>query len=279
MPDKPLHEQNRRSWNAATDAHNTHKGDQARFFREGGTTLFGLEREALGELSGRRVVHLQCNAGQDTLSLVRLGPASVTGVDISDTAIDFARRLSADTGLSARFERADVYDFLETTSERFDVAFASYGALCWLSDLPAWGRGVARILAPGGRLVVVEFHPVWMMLDDAWHLADPYMATEALTTEGVSDYVALLEESRGRPPEGVEGFVNPHACHEFAWGLGDVVGAVLGAGLTLTRLTELGHSPYALVPGMRLGEDGYFRPPEGVPELPLVYVLEARRPA
>ena len=32
------HEQNRLSWNAATERHNLHKGDQAKFFRDGGTT-------------------------------------------------------------------------------------------------------------------------------------------------------------------------------------------------------------------------------------------------
>ncbi len=88
---KALHELNRLSWNTATVAHNSHKGDQAAFFRDGGSTLFPEERELLGD-----VTHLQCNAGQDTPSLVRDG-ADATGVENSDKAIGFAR-----------FERADV---------------------------------------------------------------------------------------------------------------------------------------------------------------------------
>jgi len=90
-----LHEENRLSWNAATEAHNTHKQDQAGFLRERGHTLFPEELELLGNLHGKRLVHLQCNAGQDTLSLAKFG-AVVTGVDISDTAIDFALKLSLD---------------------------------------------------------------------------------------------------------------------------------------------------------------------------------------
>ena len=88
-----LHEANRLSWNAATVAHNSHKGDQAAFFRKGGSTLFPEEARLLGDVKGLSVLHLQCNAGQDSLSIARLG-AEVTGVDISDEAVDFATRLS-----------------------------------------------------------------------------------------------------------------------------------------------------------------------------------------
>src|SRR6185436_20831619 len=103
---KHLHEENRQSWNAATDAHNSHKADQAAFFRGGGSTLYPDELELLGDLHGKSLVHLQCNAGQDTLSLARLG-ATVTGVDISDTAIAFAQQLSADNSITAKYISRD----------------------------------------------------------------------------------------------------------------------------------------------------------------------------
>src|SRR5690242_3739635 len=104
---KEFHEDNRLAWNEATIAHNSHKGDQAAFFCNGGTTLRPEEVHLLGNIQGLSLVHLQCNAGQDTLSLARLG-ATVTGVDISDTAIDFARQLAHDSGIAATFLRADV---------------------------------------------------------------------------------------------------------------------------------------------------------------------------
>ena len=163
-----LHEQNRLSWNAATAAHNSHKGDQAAFFRAGGDTLFPEELELLGELEGRDLLHLQCNAGQDTLSLARRG-ARATGVDISDEAVRFARELSAASGIAATFERADVYDWLDAAAHEgrsFDVVFSSYGTVVWLSDLGAWARGIAGVLRPGGRFVLVEFHPAATMLGE-----------------------------------------------------------------------------------------------------------------
>src|SRR3989442_9844737 len=148
---RALHEQNRLSWNEATRAHNSHKADQAKFLREGGNKLHPEEIGLLGDLSGKSVLHLQCNAGQDTLCIKQLGAAKVTGVDISDEAIDFARKLSADSGVVATFHRADVYEWLENTQqgdERYDIVFCSYGAIIWLSDLSAWAEGISALLKP-----------------------------------------------------------------------------------------------------------------------------------
>lgn len=117
-PNRAIHEANRQSWNAATRAHNTHKTEQIPFFRQGGTTLFEEERRLLGDLTGVRVAHLMCNAGQDTLGLVQLGAASVIGVDISDVAITAAEELTAAVGAPATFVRADVYDWLDDAVKR-----------------------------------------------------------------------------------------------------------------------------------------------------------------
>src|SRR2546423_9717444 len=97
LPYKALHEENRRAWNAVTPVHNSHKRDQAAFLRGGGSTLFPEELELVGELTGRSLLHLCCNSGQDTLSLARLG-ARVTAIDITDEAIAFATRLSVESG-------------------------------------------------------------------------------------------------------------------------------------------------------------------------------------
>jgi SAM-dependent methyltransferase len=278
------HEQNRLSWNEATRAHNSHKGDQAAWLRAGGDTLFPEEVELLADVHGLSLVHLQCNAGQDSLCLARRG-ARVTGVDISDEAVGFARRLADETGIAAEFERADVYDWLADAARagrRFDRVFSSYGAVCWLSDLPGWARGIAGVLAPGGCFVLVEFHPVAAMFDEELRLRYPYAcAGKPLAWEdGVGDYVArsgdgLLHGAEYR--EGIVDFRNPHPSYEFLWGLGDVVGALLGAGLTLETLREY---PYAngctFFPGMRTEDGRRFHLAAGVPEFPLMYAVAAR---
>ncbi len=281
---RDLHELNRRAWNEATRAHNSHKGDQARFLREGGSTLFPEELDLLGDLRGRRLVHLQCNSGQDSLSLARLG-AEVTGVDISDEAIATAERLSADAGIPARFIRADIYDWFDAAiaaGERFDLAFSSYGAVCWLSDLPAWARGIAAILEPGGAFVLVDFHPIAGMFDEHLVIRWPYRDPEPFLGPGVGDYVAASRE--GLVPwgyeEGVVGFQNPHQGAEFAHGLADVITALLQAGLHLEVFRE-----YDYANGCRFFEGAVELPgrrfalPPVIPTFPQMYALRARKPA
>jgi SAM-dependent methyltransferase len=282
---RDLHELNRRSWNEATRAHQSHKRDQARFLREGGSTLFPEERELAGDVRGLRLLHLQCNAGQDTLSFAALG-ADVTGVDISDAAIAEARSLADASGIPGRFERADVYEWLASAAaagERFDLAFSSYGFLLWLSDLASWARGVAAVLRPGGRLVLVEFHPVAMLFDEDGALRYPYSTRGEVILEspGVSDYVGQSGELLAPSGfiDGEPGFVNPHACACFQWGLGDLVTALLDAGLALEALREY---PYAngcrLWRSMRELEGRRLVLDDGKPELPLMFGLTARRP-
>ncbi len=283
MLHKQLHEQNRIAWNAATDAHNSHKADQATFFRNGGSTLYPEEIELLGDLNGKRLIHLQCNAGQDTLSLSRLG-AVVTGVDISDTAIDFARKLSAESGIPGTFHRADVYDWLETArdGELFDIVFSSYGALVWLSDIGTWAKGVAGILKPGGRLVLVEFHPYINMLDDDWGLTENYFneGKPISFDDGIGDYVAMSGEALTPSGylEGVVDFVNPHPGHEFGWTVGEILTAVVEAGLRLTAFHEY---PYMnggkLLNNMREMAGGRMYPPENMPTMPLMFGLRAEK--
>ena len=170
MPNKAHHEMNRLAWNAGTKAHNSHKGNQADFFRKGGNTLFSEEAGLLGDIKGQTLLHLQCNSGQDSLSIANHLGARVTGVDISDEAISFARNLSRDSGNEAQFIRSDVYDFFASNQERYRNVFSSYGVLCWLSDLTAWGRGIATCLEAGGRFVLVDFHPALLMLNEEWRL-------------------------------------------------------------------------------------------------------------
>ena len=285
MEKNELHEANRLSWNAATRAHNSHKRDQAGHLRRGGTTLFPEELELLGDITGLRLVHLACNSGQDTLSLARLG-AVVTGVDISDEAIDFARKLSADSGLLGTFHRADVYDWLAAAGDRgeqYDVVFSSYGTICWLSDLPRWVSAIAGILAAGGRLIVIDFHPVALMFDEHFQLRFPYFGTgqPQKWDDGVSDYVG-----RAGPPlapsgfePGVPDFMNPHPAYEFQWDLATILTAALTAGLRIDQFRE-----YPFFNAAKLYDDMHETPgrrmrlPPHVPSVPLMFGLVASRP-
>ncbi len=282
--DRNLREQNRLSWNAVAIAHDSHRGDLAGFLRDGGSTLFPEERGLLGDVRGKKLLHLQCNSGGDSLSLARLG-ADVTGVDISDAAISTARELSGKAGIPAAFERADLYDWLDEAAQsgrRFDAIFASYGVICWLPDLEAWAEGISDVLEPGGCFVLVDFHPAADMFDEKFRLVRGYPSggEKLPLEEGVGDYVG---ESGGgltpaSPSEGVRDFENPEPAHLFRWGLGEVVTALAGARMRITALEEYpysnGERHFA---GMRELPGRRMSPPEGMPAPPLMYGIRAEK--
>jgi SAM-dependent methyltransferase len=266
----------RSSWDIATRNHNAHKGDQAAFLRGGGETLFPEELALLGGLDGKRLVHLQCNAGQDTLSLARRG-AAATGVDFSSEAVRFARSLSAETGIAARFIESEIVSWMHGTNERFDLAFSSYGAVVWVADLAAWALGIQRVLAPGGRFIYVEFHPlVWSIGPDLRLSGDDYFATTPFR-QPVSDYV--LESGPGMLAE-ARGAVVPNQVPATSWQhtMANVVDALANAGFRLEHLREY---PFAngckVNPALVLSSGRRWCWPDGAARVPLMFGLSACR--
>ena len=264
------HEQNRRSGNAATRQHHTHIVDPVERF-ERNDRLYPEDRALLGDLHGQRVVHLQCNDGQDTLSIARHLGGELTGVDISDCAIEPARPLASGVNLPAAFVPNDLFDWLAPQPPLYDVAYTSYGALFWLSSMHEWARGVSRILKPGGKLVVIEYHPLQNIFELDWTIGFPYMGGEGIDTGGVGDYV-------GNDYDGA--FKNRETSVEFAYGIGDILGAILDAGLMLTHFREYPYmNGWKRFPNMIEREPGRFYLPESIPTLACMFSLTAIKPA
>lgn len=156
---------NRQSWNNKVDIHLMSEFYDLDGFLNGNTSLKDIEISLLGSVKGKSVLHLQCHFGQDSISLSRLG-AYVTGVDLSDKAIEAAKKLADETHSDARFICCDIYDLPNHLNEKFDIVFTSYGTIGWLPDLDKWANIVSRFLKPNGQFVFVEFHPVVWMFDD-----------------------------------------------------------------------------------------------------------------
>ncbi len=231
---------------------------------------FDLPR--LGDLSGLDVVHLQCHLGTDTVSLARLGPASTTGLDFSASALSEARRLAERAGVEVTFAEADVYDAVAVLGgARFDLVYTGVGALNWLPDVTRWARVVAGLLRPGGVLHLREGHPVLWSLDDPRPdglvvLEYPYFETAGTTFVEATTYVEHTEELSA--PETIQ----------FNHGLGQIVMALLEAGLTLELLEEHDSVPWAaLGDQMEPLANGEFRLRDRPERLPHSYTLRARR--
>ncbi|HKS69748.1 MAG TPA: class I SAM-dependent methyltransferase [Ktedonobacterales bacterium] len=272
MADQPddYIEANRGVWDAWTVAHTAsdHHADVAAV-RAGGLSLRGIERAELGDVAGKRVLHLQCNMGADTLSLARLG-AAVTGVDISNAAITHARQLADETGLPARFVRSDVYALPDALDERFDIVFTSYGALCWLGDLDRWASIVARSVKPGGIAYLVEMHPFSNMLAAAE--LDPPGATFRIAAPYFTPAAPLAEDVGATTRD-------PAHATVYAWshGLGEILSALLGAGLRLDYVHEFPYTFYRRFPELVQRDDGYWHWPDATNTLPLLFSVRATR--
>lgn len=266
LPERAL-DANRRDWDALVPYHRASDFYGVRRFLQGASTLGRTERTEVGAVSGKRLLHLQCHFGLDTLSWARRG-ARVTGVDFSPRAVATARELSRRARVPAEFLRADVHRLPASLRHRFDVVFASHGVLPWTPDLGRWMRSAARGLRPTGFLYLLDAHPFAMMFGDVRSAAelrpvDSYFRRRESTETGPGSYAA--------PDAPV-----PFPRHQWNWTVGDLVAACTGAGLRLEWFHEHDFLPDRRFPFLRRGRDGLWRWPPGVPRLPLSFSLKAR---
>ncbi|MEU0785411.1 class I SAM-dependent methyltransferase [Streptomyces sp. NPDC006173] len=261
---------NRALWDRLADFHGTDPDDRSydvESFLAGRQTLRGIEKELAGDVAGKDLLHLHCHFGMDTLSWARLG-ARVTGVDFSPRAITRARALAERAGLAAEFIEADTQRLPDSLSARFDLVVATYGVLSWIADLTAWMAGAAAALRPGGRLVLVDLHPVFQtVLTFEPFVADwPYGG-------GVPQHDAMTGTyAHSNAP------LAPQESTQYPYSVGEIVTAAASAGLAVE---QLGEHTEAETDGRHIlpqGPDGLFRFPVSDTYLPILYSLSAVRP-
>jgi SAM-dependent methyltransferase len=239
--------------------------------REGGCGIHPLEREELGEVRGKSLLHLQCHIGTDSLSWARLG-AVVTGVDFSRKSLEQAERLRDELGLEARFVHSNVYQLKQRLADRFQIVYTSAGVLCWLHDLAAWAAIIEHFLEPGGVLYLLESHPVLNTLDD--ESAGP---PQVIRPYFHHDEPTVWDDDH--PDYADPSYIPRSPSYEWHWSLSDVVNAVIGAGLRVERLNEHPLLFFKAVPDMLEAGRGWYRWPGYEDKLPLAFSLLARKPA
>jgi SAM-dependent methyltransferase len=281
MHDHEPFDLNRRHWDEAAEMHLRGNVYGVEDFRAGGCRLHRIEVEELGDVRGKSLLHLQCHFGLDTLSWARRG-AKVTGVDFSQRAIDAARRLSAETGVPGRFVCCNLYDArnaLDTPPGSFDIVFTSYGAICWLPDLTRWAEIIAHYLRPGGVFYMVEAHPfarVFPIEDDLKNGA-----------ETLRPFFSYFHERPGTywpPGKDYADSGASHTAGEHTWqhGAGDVINALIGAGLSIEFFHEFPVCAWPVIAGCVVRErfsesHAYWGLPELMPQLPLLFSVRARK--
>jgi SAM-dependent methyltransferase len=263
---------NRASWDERAGPHAASPDYAVDSFAADPGYLSGVVRfdlPLLGDISGRRGVHLQCHIGTDTISLARLG-ADMTGLDFSPAAIGQARRIAGLAGASVRFVEADVYQAVpELGAGAFDLVYTGIGALCWLPGIRRWAAVVAGLLRPGGRLFIREGHPMLWSLDETrpglLAVEYPYFErAEPMIFEEGGTYVqtdAVFAHNR---------------THSWNHGLGEIITALLAEGMELTGLAEHDSVPWEALPGqMEQIGGGEWRLADRPWRLPHSYTLQA----
>lgn len=231
------HAANRLAWDEAAERYEGWFDEAVALIGGGGTNLFPEELARIGDLRGRcrRAIHLQCAGGRDTLSLWNAGAETVIGIDFSPRMLGLAERLAQAVGASdaSQWIESDVLDVPHDLDGTADLLYTGRGSLMWLADLDAWAAVLYRLLAPTGRLVLFEGHPVeWLFdVDEDGH----WIATDY-------DYFGGPEASRGWAPEYIDRLSVPDAEQHWkfarAWTLGEVVTAIARTGLVIDEVAE-----------------------------------------
>jgi SAM-dependent methyltransferase len=271
MGQQNFFETNRRNWEERVPIH---VRDATGFYDvettlAGRATLGRIEAAELGDVRGRRILHLQCHIGLGTLCLVRCG-AQATGLDFSPRAIEAAREFSRRAGVAARFVEGNVYDAATLTPGPFDIVYTTWGTITWLPDVTRWAQTIAAVLAPSGFLYFADDHPAAQVLDEVdGRLVATYpwrtppnapLAFEAATTY-TGDATPLANTK----------------TYQWIHPVSEIVSGLLGAGLQIEMLHEHELLPWKPFPMMVAAGDGYYRLPDGAPPIPLAVSLKARK--
>ena len=238
--------------------------------RDGRINLDEIEQREVGEVGGKSLLHLQCHIGTDTLSWARLG-ACVTGVDFSQQSLVYAKQLQTELKLEGRFIHANVYDLPSLLTDTFDIVYTSRGVLCWLKDLQEWARIIARFLNPGGIFYIMESHPICHIFDDE---GDGPLAVK---------YSYFHKQEPGFWDDDGPDYADPnyhpkHASYEWDWSVGDIINALLQAGLELELFNEYDRTFHKQFPQMVSLEEGQYHFQQYAGMLPLLFTLKARKP-
>ena len=265
-------EVNRERWNELVAHHSASSSYDLEGFKKGDIRIRMLEREEVGDVTSKSLLHLQCHFGLDTLSWARLG-AKVTGIDFSEQAIMLARTLSQELHIPATFVLSSVYDLPQTldAAGQFDIVYTSHGVIGWLPDLKPWAQVITHYLKPGGFFYIAEAHPfMWTFDNDSpnFELKYPYFLHEPIRTDAEGSYAtaAKLQHST-----------------EYGWNhtFSEILGSLLEVGLKVDFLHEYPFSAWKCFPNMAMqeGEDRWYRftDPAMATMLPLTFTLKATK--
>jgi SAM-dependent methyltransferase len=272
--------ENRDLWNEITLIHVASDFYDVEGFKQGRSSMLNpIEIEEMGDVSGKSLLHLQCHFGMDTLDWARRG-ARVTGVDFSDESIEFARLMSEELGIEAKFVCCNIYDLPENLKGTFDIVYTSGGVLCWLPELKRWAEIISHFLKPGGFFYILEGHPFSCVFDDSPDVTQLTVKYSYFHTPGPVKWEPQIDYTS--PVKGSLKWINDnpdamvtHGSYEWTHSLGDIINSLISSGLKLEFLHEFPMIFYKSLPFMEQGDDRSWR--ISGDKIPLIFTLKATK--
>ncbi len=221
----------------------------------------------LGDIKGKKILHLQCNTGADSILLARKG-ALVTGVDLVPENIFYARQMAEDCKLDTlQFVESDILKLTDVHQGQYDIVLTSDGAIGWIPDLNQWGKVIAHFLKDDGFFYLHDGHPFMMIFDE-----DALDKGELVARYPYFKQTADLDDSIG----GYAG--EPMKADNYYWGhqLSTIVNGLLSGGLYITYIKEYDRCVSGMG-GSTLDANGLCYYPELEGKLPLLLSLKAEK--
>ncbi|MEI6796265.1 MAG: class I SAM-dependent methyltransferase [Methanomassiliicoccales archaeon] len=240
-------EANRRRWDELAERHLHSTSYPIEAVISGLSTLRPIELEAFGDVTGKRLLHLQCHIGLDSISWARRG-AEVVGIDFSAASIKAAKALAHDCGVEVEFVQGDVMDLECCLEGGFDRVAATYGVACWIPDLLKYFANAAAQLKPEGKFLVIDDHPFTEVLDqDTGTISDQlsYFQEGPVNHCDERSYAQGTDQLSNR-----DNWQWPHRMEEFL--------NASSASFEDIALREYPFSHYRKMRTLSLAEDGYW---------------------
>jgi SAM-dependent methyltransferase len=224
-------------------------------------------QKELGDVSGKKIIHLQCNTGADTLVLAKTA-AHVTGVDLVPENIYFARKLAEESGFNnADFIESDIMKLSDIHREKYDIVFTSEGVLGWLPDLKVWARTIRNLLKDDGFLYVFDSHPFFLSFDESkldkeiYEIKYPYFGKAPDVGETIGGYASEVK----------------HGVRAYFWmhTISDIINSLSGEGLHIELFNEFTENFFNSGNMPQSGEQGLYQYGYNTDKYPMSFSLKA----
>ncbi|MDO8551225.1 MAG: class I SAM-dependent methyltransferase [bacterium] len=255
---------NKKWWDNVAPIHANSRLYDLSGFKKGNSSLFSPEKEEIGNVENKSLLHLMCHFGMDTLSWGRLG-AKVTGVDLSNEAVRLARKLSREVNIPARFICSDVYELPKVLDKKFDIIFASYGVLCWLPNIKKWTKIINYFLKKDGIFYLAELHPFTNILSYDFKISYKYFEKGPDIDDSPGTYADWEADIKG-------------STYSWSHTISDVINALIKEGLKIEFIHEFPFTMYDQFPGlMEQNEKGQYVFKNKKIQIPLLFSLKATK--